>query len=338
MRRVPVVFSVDVEPHGFQLSGEWARRTTGFAETVALVERTRPALHDATGAAPSFGWYFRMDPQIERVFGRADHLVRTSDDIDALRARGDHFGAHTHPLRWSDSRGEWVHDIADPSWTVECIQTALEAFRGALGAPCVRHRVGAALCTQEIIDALERGGVSVECGLEPLPSDRISPPVSALDSTELVGGVADDGRVAPRNPYNPSSGDHLRSGRPRGLTVVPMTSTRLSPSRPGWQTWGWWVTARRRRPPVRVTHPWLDLPASDYWDWLARHLRTMRHPYANIAVRTDDPDSAAFRRTVALIEALPSHPIASRIALVDPIAVVAELLGRPHPSAARQPA
>lgn len=327
MRRTPVAFSIDVEPHGFQLADDRARGTTGCDETVALVERVRPALHEATGNQPSFGWYFRMDPQIATTFGDAQHLVSALDGrVDQLRAAGDHFGVHTHLLRWSQRHGEWVHDVADREWTRECIESALSAFEDAFGAPCRRHRAGAALCTQEIADSLERGGVVVECGLEPLPAPKNPRPVTTLDSTDVVGQRPDCSR-APRQPYHPMAGDFVRSGPPGGLTILPITTTRLSPARPGWQTWGWWSVARRRRPPVRGMYPWLDLPATQYWDWLGRHLRTMRRPHANIAVRTDHPDSAAFQQTKALLEALPEHPIASRIELVDPVAMVAELSG-----------
>lgn len=117
------------------------------------------------------------------------------------------------------------------------------------------------------------------------------------------------------------TGDFTRTGPTGGLTMLPHTTTRLSPLRPAWQSWGRWI-AVRRRPPVRCMYPWIDLPPFQYRDWLGRQLKTMRRPHANIAIRTNDPESAPFQRTKAILEARPTHPIASRIVLVDRLDVV----------------
>jgi hypothetical protein len=79
-RRIPAILNIDVEPDGFQVR-DGTISTAGYDAAVEMTERLRPRLAEATGRPPHFGWYFRMDPQIREVYGRADYLVTGFGDL-----------------------------------------------------------------------------------------------------------------------------------------------------------------------------------------------------------------------------------------------------------------
>jgi hypothetical protein len=95
---IPAFLSIDVEPDAFQISGDDTEHWSGYRATHEFAVSLRRQLAQASGAKPIFGWYYRMDPQIEQVCGRADIAVTAFPDrAAALREEGDYFGVHTHP-------------------------------------------------------------------------------------------------------------------------------------------------------------------------------------------------------------------------------------------------
>jgi len=166
---IPAFLSIDVEPDGFQISRADGEHWPGYRATCEFAVSLRHQLAQASGAKPIFGWYYRMDPQIEQVCGRADvAMTAFPDRTAALCEEGDYFGVHSHPLRWSNERQLWVHDFGDRQWLRDCTKFALDAFAASSGSPTKLFRAGAGFLCNEIVDVLDKNGVVVELGLEPV--------------------------------------------------------------------------------------------------------------------------------------------------------------------------
>ena len=325
---VPTFLSFDVEPDGFQAPGDdgW-RGASAFTE---FVPRLRERLADATGTNPVFGWYLRMDPQVATMFGDATASVHAVEP--GLRdgiAHGDGIGLHVHPIRWSADTGDWVHDVTDPAWTVDCVEESVSAFTGCFGEAPRRYRHGAGVLNNDVIATIDRLGVRVDLSLEPergwaLQSDYVN---SGIDRSRLLGKGADCG-PAPLEIYRPSVADFRVRGRrsARSMVMVPHSATRLD------RTDGVRRRVRRRlreplrRPPAYVLFPSVAWPSerpADFWDLVERQLATMQRPHVALAFRSDAPDSVVSRRALGVLDALPDHPIARRLQFVDPLVAAA---------------
>jgi hypothetical protein len=320
---IPAFLSFDVEPDGFQLHrgepADWA----GYDAMVGFAEQLRSELAERSVAAPKFGWYFRADPQIAEVYGRPDYaLTEFSDRTAQLKAKGDYFGVHAHPIRWCEDRRLWVHDFADAEWLTRCTRFSLEAYARWAGSPARRFRAGAGFLSNEIVDVIEQCGVKVDLSLEPVAGwglEATDVPTS-LDASPIVGNYTDC-RTAPRVPFRPARHDfRVPSERSdRSLVMVPLATTALLPFRPLWKR-----IARRlvgkASPPVRALYPSGKWPSSRfYWDLVARELRSMRRPYLSLAIRTDAAELSDASRVREIFNALPTHPLAERLRFVDPL-------------------
>ncbi len=277
------------------------------------------------------GWYHRMDPQITAVYGRPDHAVHTFPEfVAAQRARGDYFGLHVHPVRRGADGRTWVHDFGDPATVTGAVEHCADAFTTSLGAPPRRHRGGIGGITEALVSALDRLGVTVDLTMERSRGD-LTEVHSGVDVSPVLGRTADC-TGAPRCAYRPRFGEFgppwaaTRTGRGyRNVALVPLTTT----------TWGRWPRrpaplVRRllgRRPGPKVMFPNLAWPSPRrFWDLALREAECMERPYLSFAIRTDHPGSAPSRRAAAVLRALPDHPIAGRIDLVDPLTVVDDLV------------
>ncbi len=323
---IPTCICIDVEPDGVQIPHRGPAPWTGYATIVALMERLRTRLEEATGVTPRFAWFLRMDPQIGQSHGRADFAVDAfADRIGQLQGHGDVFGIHVHPLRWCDQRSLWFHDFADPAWLTHCVESSFEAYTGAFGSRPVLHRFGARFLSNEVVALLENLGTRADLTLEPGLSASTFPPRDAP-----MTGTLPDFRRVPRAPYRPARDDFRRADtrESRGLVMVPMSSTRRRPDKPLW-----WEMARmiRRgfRPKSLPLHPWRAWPSPQlYWDLVAQHLNSMRLPYLAFAVRTDAPGSESVARLREVMDLLPRHPLVRRLHFVDPLAVATNTTSR----------
>src|SRR5438477_12604415 len=122
---IPAFLCVDAEPdERSPVIGP--RPWTGFESLVDFFEGLRSPLAERSGVEPHPTWFFRMDPIIERCFGRLDFAVdRHRDLVELLSTRGDQFGIHVHAHRWDDERGLYS-DYADLAWASECVAVAAE--------------------------------------------------------------------------------------------------------------------------------------------------------------------------------------------------------------------
>jgi hypothetical protein len=296
---------------------------------VDFVERFRLELTGRFGAPPRFGWYFRTDPQIAEVYGRPDYaLTEFAGRAARLAAKGDYFGVHSHPIRWCKQRRLWVHDFADTGWLERCTSYSLETYARWAGSPARRFRAGAGFLSNEIVDVIDRYGVRVELGLEPIAGWGLTATdVSTSEDTSPMVGPYTDCRTAPRVPFRPAYHDfRVPDGRNgRRLVMVPLATTALLPFRPLWKR----VARRlvgRPSPAVRPLYPFLKWPSTQfYWDLVQRELDSMHRPYLSLAIRTDADYSSNASRVREIFNALPQHPLAERIQFVDPLDVAPSL-------------
>ena len=327
---IPAFLHFDVEPDGFQVPRDGRDAWSGYGAFHEFSRSLRDALARASGATATFNWYFRTDPQIAQMFGRADVAVTGFPDrVAALCAAGDGFGVHVHPLRWSADRGVWVHDIGDRRWLRDCTSSALDAFERSIGAPARLFRSGAGFLHDEIVDVLDERGVVLELGLEPVSGvGRPDTVASGVDASPIVGEYVECS-AAPRTPYRPDPQDFRRRGgaNARRITIVPATTAprRLPPS-------GWGLRLRRLlgRPPrshsTRVLFPSGDWPSDrSFWDLAAHQLSVMERPYLSIGVRTDARDSAVAATVKRRLWALARHPLARRLRFVNPLDAVDQI-------------
>jgi hypothetical protein len=267
-----------------------------------------------------------MDPQIERICGRADVAMSGfAQRVEALDAAGDYFGVHGHPVRWCDQRGTWVHDFADARWLRESTAFALDAFAEYVGRPAQLFRAGAGFLNNEIVDVLDARGVAIEMSLEPVSSWGITADAvpTAVDASPIVGRFVDC-QGSPTIPYHPDPSDFRMPGRAgaRRIVLVPMSTGLDRIPATDWRSRVRRVLGRSWEPlPTRTMfYLSLDWPShAHFWDVVAYELRHMQAPYLSLAVRTDDPDSELLKKICRLLLALPSHPIARHLRFVDPL-------------------
>jgi hypothetical protein len=236
MARRPLVIVMDVEPDERKpqtSTGGWS----GVLDTIPRFEDMRRRFAEKTGAPVRFNWYLRMDPQIEQVWGDPRWIAQAAPQLfETAEKHGDHMGIHPHMWRWDESRRDWYSDIGDVEWMRNCFQTARQAFTDVTGAPPVTCRFGDRYLSEAVVNEMDAAGIQVDVTLEPgLPDEK-------LFEDPLATGLLPDCRTAPRIPYQPESGNYLRTARDGGaarkLWMLPMSTTP-----PYWR----WI---RRRPGI----------------------------------------------------------------------------------------
>lgn len=326
---VPAFLSIDVEPDAFQLSRSSPVDWSGFNALVASMQKLRADLRSRRSESPRFGWYFRTDPQIAEVCGGPTRaLEELSDRIARLAAQEDYFGVHIHPVRWSEPHRLWVHELADSEWLQNATRFALNAYQEWAGAPARRVRMGASFLNNDIVATLDDAGVAVDLTLEPVAGWGLNATVvpSGVDESPIVGSFLNC-QDAPREAYRPSrSNFQVPDKRGRRLAIIPLTTYGLPEKTTRWQRVGRVLTGKPRRP-AQVLYPSLSWPSPTYfWDLAAEEIRKMRRPQFSLAIRTDAADSKVLKDVLALLEALPSHPLSEVLAFVDPLDAVAKLI------------
>jgi hypothetical protein len=320
---IPAFLSVDVEPEGFQLERRDPPPWAGYAAMVEYAERLRTSLAERTGAAPKFGWYFRTDPQIAEIHGRADHgLVAFPDRTARLQAAGDYLGVHAHSIRWAADRGLWVHEFEDGDWQGYATRFALEAYAQWAGGPARLFRSGAGFLTNQIVAAAEGAGVEVDLTLEPITGWGVhaTEVPSGVDASPIVGSYTDCAS-APRLPYRPARHDFRIDGGRRGrrLVMVPLTTRSRVPARPVWRRAARRILRRPASRSVEMLYPTAGWSSGDvFWDVVEQELRSMRRPYLSLGIRTDAAASTVAGRVRHIFDALPGHRLAQRLRFEDP--------------------
>jgi hypothetical protein len=326
---IPTVLRIDVEPDEQQPpAGE--RPWNGFLATFDMVEMLRGRLSDVTNHPIRPTWLIRLDPDIERAFGRTDFPVRRHHDLfDRILKHSDVLGIHVHTLRWNTEKAVVFSDYADDTWTAQCLQVAASTFQNCFGRPPHVMSFGGFFMRDAVLDAAVdlgiRADVTVEPGLPPQHDNVSFGAYSTAPSADFVR--------CPRLPYYPSrrafdlpatSVDDVRP-----LLMVPLISGDTSP-----------ILKRlyrrlvSREPPkyYEPLNPWKNWSSPQrFWDLALRAADELPAPYLAFAVRTEAADSDMHRRVRGLFEYLPRHPIAKRIRIVDPLSWEVESLAGPRP-------
>jgi hypothetical protein len=327
---IPAVWRIDVEPDEHQPEvGQKPWR--GFISIASLAEELRERLTSRSGHAPHLTWFLRLDPDIERCFGRVDFVVhRHSDIFDRLIRHGDPLGIHVHTYRWDEKRSVAFADHADNAWTTHCLTVAAEAFADCFGQPARRSSQGGYFLTESVLNAAIAAGIKVDVTAEPGLPPKTDDPSFAAYATALSG----DFRDCPRRPYYPSR-DRLTApsssfADSRPILIVPLTAydylTALQP----------WPRRLAKKLLQRPRHhfplnPWKDWPSPKiYWDLVAKAVDDQPVCYFAFAFRTEAPDSAGYDRMRQLLEYLPKHPIAERLRFVDPLGPEMRALATPQ--------
>lgn len=228
---IQLLISIDVEPDERFLMLNGSASWRGLEYLFAHVGEMREKLSQSTGRSAHLGWYWRLDPQIEKAFGNAAWPLRTYEcEIAVLARAGDEFGVHPHAWRWDDKRRTWYVDLADQSWIEYCVRSSLDAFEKFFGRPCKSFRFGDGWINDKTLDLIERLGVNFDLTLEP---GRLA--VKHGQPWELVTADNPDTRGAPIMPYWRSRNEFrcVDRNHDSGLWIVPVSTATLAYDRDG---------------------------------------------------------------------------------------------------------
>ena len=262
----------------------------GYEIAQDFFERWRDHASAITGVPAHLNWFFRMDPQIAMSYGDAAVFVEQHPNfVERVRRAGDGLGVHPHAWRWDRNAETWIADLASTDFARECLDTAVGAFRTALGQVPELLRFGDAFLTDEIVDAAERAGIRYDLTLEPGRPARELPETA---EGERATGWLPDWRRAPRHPYFPAHDDYQRplAGTTRPIRLIPLSTG------PRWLG----SSIRGRVAAIRAHGPrdwkqrdilYMALPhwsgPDNFGDVLARTVALQRRPYLAFGIRTD---------------------------------------------------
>jgi GT2 family glycosyltransferase len=220
--RTPLVVNIDVEPDDRLVQPSVRPRWTGFETLLPELRRIRSQLAQATGAPVKFSWLFRIDHQVERVYGQPDWgLNEYRRQIEELVAQGDVIGAHAHSWRWDEVGATWIADHADPHWVEHCVRLSLDGFRQATGKRARIFSHGDEFLSDAVVHLIDSMGVY--CDLTITPGN---PARERMGAGERVTGSLPDYRDLPRVPYQPSRDNYRQPSvrRQRRLWLMPVTT------------------------------------------------------------------------------------------------------------------
>ncbi len=223
MKALPVLLCIDVEPNDRQVAGDPATDWSATPPCLEMLDRFRTSVQQSTGNPVHLNWFLRLDPQIAEAYGSAAYACsRYATQWRDYRAAGDEIGLHVHA--WRRSGRTWTTDHADPEWVRHCAAIGIDSYREHFLETPRSFRFGDRFLNSEVVDLLEREGVSHDLTLEP------GHPAQEL-TWDRATGLLPDCRHMPRTPYQPCPFNHLQRGslRHRRLWMVP-----VSTGRPRW--------------------------------------------------------------------------------------------------------
>ena len=169
LSRIPILFNIHVEPDLRVIDFE-KRRWMGYENLHAFLFKTRPALEKATGKPVYFNWLFRLDWQIEKVYGDAAWALKQYGSlIKEAQESGDSLGVHLHAwrLKRAGLRKTWIADFSDQEWIASCISLAHRSFVESTKEQPQIFSFGDHFMSPEILAQLERLGFRCDMSMHP---------------------------------------------------------------------------------------------------------------------------------------------------------------------------
>ena len=77
--RIPVILYIDVEADPPSSRSYEGRAVVGLRATLSVPARAPTRMADASGSAARLNWFWRMDPQVELVYGSSKGRAKTSE-------------------------------------------------------------------------------------------------------------------------------------------------------------------------------------------------------------------------------------------------------------------
>ncbi len=318
---IPVIMIIDVEPDGFFVSRDEPVPWAGYETVHQVFHAFRPLWSAKTGAPVHYSWYFRMDPQVAKVYGSAAWVATYyAKFMDDYVAAGDELGLHTHAYRWDEALDSWVVDHGNQPWIHFCVQTSFTAFYQAFGRQCDSFRFGDRWMNNETIALVESLGARFDLTLEPGQAAALA----GFPDKPFTGSLPDYTGV-PRAPFQRSERDYRKPdpGRHDGIWMIPLSTVAANDSTVLLRLWNRLV--RDERSDCCTLNLALDptslVPAID------RALSSSNSPYLVFVIRSDigaNPKLCTnLRKNLAgMIE----HPLADRFVFSTP-AECMKLLG-----------
>lgn len=314
MSPIPILVLVDCEPDRREPALDRTLPWTGFERFFDFLAAGRERLSARTGRPSHFSWFWRMDPQIETVYGSAGWAAAAyAGQIGHMTRAGDAMGLHTHAFRWHPAAGRWITDHADLAWIETCLRRSFAAYRSAFGRDCTLFRFGDGWFDAAIIPLLEELGARIDLTIEP-----DVPPCAKVVPHELATGCLPDRRGTPRQPYHPARSDFRRHD-PTGLVrlwALPVSTAALirrPKLRHPLRLLRWWTSPKRSARQFN-----LEILPKRFPQVLDRVLTAATPGYAAICVRSDAGTSRERLDVVARnLDSLLQHPLAERFRFMN---------------------
>ena len=265
-----------------------------------------------------------MDPQVEKVWGRADWTAHSLPSLlETISRHGDHPGIHVHLWKWHEERQRWYNEFNDLAWLEQCLRLSIETFAKVFGRPPVVCRFGDRWLNDDALRLEAELGIQYDLTLEPGVCD------APLFDDPLATAWLPDFRRAPRHPYRPKSGSFLEpdggtgcctgccTGRP---WMIPLSSTKPA-FRPV------------RRPPylVKSSYPAnLALSPRIIGPLLDHELDRATHEPLAMVMRSGDMGQPKFRQNIERNFArLLAHQRLAQLRFTGPEAAIAAWVAAP---------
>jgi len=283
--RIPVILCIDVEPDPRRPDPTKAEPWWGFERLYPYLQELRLRMADASGEVARLNWFWRVDPQVEMVYGAAEWALRRYEaEVAETVMAGDEHGVHPHAWRWDPALHGWVPDYGNPSWVEHCMVKSFTAFRSVFGKECESVRMGDRYFDDQVRATLDRVGCRFDLTIE--PGEK---PIRALAISEGYTGLVPDFQSVEMGPYRPRIGC-FREGdanRSEGTWVIPLASGVMSERGLRWRRY-----LRRRwssMGPIPTGYGTLRLwePPELVQPAIEETLEKLARPYLAFAIRSD---------------------------------------------------
>jgi len=107
------------------------KRWLGYEDLHAFLFKARPIFEKVTKKPVHYNWLFRLDRQIEKVYGDAAWVFKQYGSlINEAKQSGDSLGVHVHSWRPKRKilKQTWVAEFSDKDWVASCINLAHRSF------------------------------------------------------------------------------------------------------------------------------------------------------------------------------------------------------------------